>query len=66
LRILEFEMKVRDVIKEVELDGWNWHHAWQSPSIPPPIEIGHGNSGHPSEDLDPKTQRSMLKQAGLR
>lgn len=61
-------MKVRDVIKQVESDGWKlartrgshrqFHHAVK----PGTVTI----SGHPSGDLDPKTERSILKQAGLR
>ena len=61
-------MKVRDVIKLVESDGWklvrsrgshrHYHHD---------SELGIVTiAGHPFEDLDPKTQTSILKQAGLK
>jgi predicted RNA binding protein YcfA (HicA-like mRNA interferase family) len=61
-------MKVREVIKLVEADGWrmvrtrgsrrHYHH----PSKQGIVTI----AGHASEDLDPGTQAAILKQAGLK
>lgn len=61
-------MKVRDAIKLVESDGWklvrmrgshrHYHHQSKLGIVT--------MAGHPSEDLDPKTQASILKQAGLK
>ena len=60
-------MKVRDAIKLVEQDGWvmvrqrgshrQYHHA----AKPGTVTI----AGKPSLDLDPKTERSIRRQAGL-
>jgi predicted RNA binding protein YcfA (HicA-like mRNA interferase family) len=61
-------MKVRDAIKLVEGDGWKVvrirgsHRHYHHPSKPGIVTI----AGHPSEDLDPGTQASILKQAGLK
>ncbi len=61
-------MKVRDAIKLVESDGWRpvrtrgSHRHYHHPAKPGIVTI----AGHPSEDLDPKTQASILKQAGLK
>lgn len=60
-------MKVRDVIKVLEKDGWvldrtKGSHRQFVHTIKPGIVTV---SGHPSEDLRPKTLKSVLKQAGL-
>jgi predicted RNA binding protein YcfA (HicA-like mRNA interferase family) len=61
-------MKVRDVIKMVESDGWKIartrgsHRHYCHRSKPGIVTI----AGHPSKDLDPGTQASILKQAGLK
>jgi predicted RNA binding protein YcfA (HicA-like mRNA interferase family) len=61
-------MKVRDAIRMIESDGWRLtrtrgsHRQYRHPLKPGTVTI----AGHPSVDLDPKTQRSILKQAGLR
>ncbi|MCB9383175.1 MAG: type II toxin-antitoxin system HicA family toxin [Bryobacterales bacterium] len=61
-------MKIRDTIKLIEDDGWQLvrtrgsHQQYHRPSKPGTVTI----AGHPSADLDPKTERSILKQAGLR
>ena len=61
-------MKVRDAIKLVEADGWRLvrmrgsHRHYHHQSKLGIVTI----AGHPSEDLDPKTQASILKQAGLK
>jgi predicted RNA binding protein YcfA (HicA-like mRNA interferase family) len=61
-------MKVRDAMKMVEGDGWRMvnqegsHRQYKHPSKKGRVTI----AGHPSMDLDPKTQNSILKQAGLK
>jgi predicted RNA binding protein YcfA (HicA-like mRNA interferase family) len=61
-------MKVRDAIKLVKAEGWELvrthgsHRHYHHPSKLGIVTI----AGHPSEDLDPKTQASILKQAGLK
>ena len=61
-------MKVRDAIKLVEQDGWvlvrqkGSHRQYHHPTKPGTVTI----AGKPSLDLDPKTERSIQRQAGLR
>jgi predicted RNA binding protein YcfA (HicA-like mRNA interferase family) len=61
-------MKVRDIIKLVEADGWRLvrtrgsHRHYHHPSKQSIVTI----AGHPSEDLDAGTQAAILKQAGLK
>jgi len=61
-------MKVRDVIKLVEADGWylivtkGSHHQYKHPIKPGRVTI----AGHPSDDLAPGTLNSVLKQAQLK
>ena len=65
---IEARVKVRDAIKLVELDGWKLarmrgsHRQYHHPVKPGTVTI----AGHPSMELDPKTQSSILKQAGLK
>jgi predicted RNA binding protein YcfA (HicA-like mRNA interferase family) len=60
-------MKVRDVIKRVEQDGWvldrteGSHRQYRHPSKPGQVTI----AGHPSEEMHPKTLKSILRQAGM-
>jgi len=60
-------MKVRDAIKRIESDGWKLartrgsHRQYQHSTKPGTVTI----AGHPSADLAPKTEKSILKQAGL-
>jgi predicted RNA binding protein YcfA (HicA-like mRNA interferase family) len=60
-------VKVRDIIRMVEQDGWiqvrqkGSHRQYHHPSKAGTVTV----AGHPSMDLDPKTERSILKQAGL-
>jgi predicted RNA binding protein YcfA (HicA-like mRNA interferase family) len=60
-------MKIRDALKLVEKDGWRLvaqvgsHRQFKHAEKRGRVTI----AGHPSMDLDPKTQRSILKQAGL-
>ena len=61
-------MKIRDVIKLVEADGWvmvaqvGSHRQYKHPAKRGRVTL----AGHPSADIHPKTLRSILKQAGLR
>ena len=60
-------MKIREVIRLIEQDGWflvrtrgshrQYHHA----AKPGTVTI----AGHPGQDLHPKTLSSILRQAGL-
>ena len=60
-------MKVREVIKLIEKDGWyvvatkGSHRQYKHPSKPGRVTI----AGHPSHDLAPGTLNSILKQARL-
>lgn len=60
-------MKVGQIIKLIEGDGWAYHHStgshhhYKHPSKPGKVTI----AGKPSYDLPPKTEKSILKQAGL-
>ena len=62
------EMKVRDVIKTVECDGWKHmrtkgsHRQHKHPTKPGRITI----PGRLNDDLHPGTLKSILTQAGLR
>ena len=61
-------MKVRDAIKLMERDGWRLvkfrgsHLQYKRPTKKGRVTI----AGHSSMDLDPKTENSILKQAGLK
>jgi predicted RNA binding protein YcfA (HicA-like mRNA interferase family) len=60
-------MKVREVIKLIEDDGWylvatrGSHRQYKHPSKPGRVTI----VGHPSHDLAPATLNSIFKQAQL-
>lgn len=60
-------MKVRDIIKMLEVDGWyrvkakGGHRQYKHPSKPGRVTI----SGKASEDLAPGTLNSIFKQAGF-
>jgi predicted RNA binding protein YcfA (HicA-like mRNA interferase family) len=60
-------MKVRDVIKLVEADGWylvktvGSHRQYKHPGKAGRVTI----AGHPSDDLHPKTLASILRQAQI-
>jgi len=60
-------VKVRDAIRLVERDEWmqvrqkGSHRQYHHGEKPGTLTI----AGHPSMELDPKTQSSILKQAGL-
>jgi predicted RNA binding protein YcfA (HicA-like mRNA interferase family) len=61
-------VKVRDLIKMVEQDGWKYiyttgsHRHFKHPAKPGKVTI----PGHPGDDVHPTTLRSVLKQAGLK
>jgi len=60
-------MKIRDVIKLIETDGWysigqeGSHRHYKHPTKKGRVTV----AGHPSKDLHPKTLKSILRQAGL-
>jgi predicted RNA binding protein YcfA (HicA-like mRNA interferase family) len=60
-------MKVRDMIKLIEADGWylvvtkGSHRQYKHPSKPGRVTI----AGHPSHDLAPGTLNSIVKQAQI-
>ncbi len=62
-------MKVRDIIRRVEEDGWRMlarkgtgHRQYKHPAKKGRVTI----AGHPGDDVDPGTLASILKQAGLK
>jgi predicted RNA binding protein YcfA (HicA-like mRNA interferase family) len=61
-------MKVRDIIKLIESDGWyrvpaeGGHRQYKHPTKPGRVTV----AGHPSHDLAPGTLNSILKQAQLK
>jgi predicted RNA binding protein YcfA (HicA-like mRNA interferase family) len=61
-------MKVRDVIKRLEEDGWRLartkgsHRQFHHPAKPGTVTV----AGHPSVDIPPGTLNNILKQAGLK
>jgi predicted RNA binding protein YcfA (HicA-like mRNA interferase family) len=61
-------MKVRDVIKLIEADGWyivatkGSHRQYKHPKKPGRVTI----AGHPGDDLAPGTLNSILKQAQIK
>jgi predicted RNA binding protein YcfA (HicA-like mRNA interferase family) len=61
-------MKVRDIVKLVERDGWQHvrttgsHRHYRHPEKPGTVTI----PGHPSDDLSIGTEVSIFKQAGLK
>jgi predicted RNA binding protein YcfA (HicA-like mRNA interferase family) len=61
-------MKVRDVIKRLEGEGWRLartkgiHRQFHHPAKPGTAAV----AGHPSVDIPPGTLNNILKQAGLK
>jgi len=61
-------MKVRDIIKLIEADGWylvvtkGSHQQYKHTTKPGRVTI----AGHPNDDLAPGTLNSVLKQAKLK
>ncbi len=61
-------VKFRDIVRLTEEDGWRLarqtgsHRHYGHPGKPGTVTI----AGHPREDLHPKTQASIMRQAGLK
>ena len=61
-------MKVREIIKMVEAEGWylaatkGSHRQYKHPTKPGRVTI----AGHPGDDLRPGSLNSILKQAQLK
>jgi predicted RNA binding protein YcfA (HicA-like mRNA interferase family) len=61
-------MKVRDLIRQVEADGWRnvktrgSHRQYKHPNKPGRVTI----PGHSGDDVHPGTLKSVLAQAGLK
>jgi len=61
-------MKVRDLIKRLEADGWHQarqrgsHRQFQHPTKSGTVTV----SGKPNIDVPPGTLNNVLKQAGLK
>ena len=61
-------MKIRDIVKLVEADGWHQvgtrgsHRQYKHPAKPGRVTI----AGHHGDDLAPGTLNSILKQAKLK
>jgi len=61
-------MKVRDIMKLLERDGWylrqtrGSHRQYKHPTKPGRVTL----PGHPNDDLPPGTLNSVLKQARLK
>ncbi|MGN6372895.1 MAG: type II toxin-antitoxin system HicA family toxin [Solirubrobacteraceae bacterium] len=61
-------MKVRQIIKRIEWDGWRQvrqsgsHRHFRHPVKPGTVTV----AGHPNDDLHPKTKASIMWQAGLK
>lgn len=59
-------MKVREVLKKLNDDGWYLdrtrgdHRQFNHPTKPGTVTV----AGHPSDDLHPKTLKSIYLQAG--
>jgi len=62
------EVKFRELVTKIERDGWKrvfsrgGHLQYKHPSKKGRVTV----SGHPKDDVHPKTLRSILKQAGLK
>ena len=61
-------MKVRDLLKLLKADGWylvttvGSHRQFKHPKKPGRVTV----AGHSSDDVNPKTLNSILRQAGLK
>jgi predicted RNA binding protein YcfA (HicA-like mRNA interferase family) len=60
-------LKIRDIIRQIEKDGWTLHSTrgslrqFKHPAKPGRVTV----PGHPGDDLSPGMLSSILKQAGL-
>ena len=67
VRTLNTSMKIRDVIRAVEADGWREmrtrgsHRQFKHPAKPGKVTI----AGKPGDDIPADTLSSILRQAGL-
>ena len=62
-------MKVRDIIKRIEKDGWAMlpRTGTSHRQFVHSVKAGRVTiAGHPSLDVDPGTLKSILRQAGLK
>jgi predicted RNA binding protein YcfA (HicA-like mRNA interferase family) len=63
----EERMKTRDILRLIHDDGWyqvaqrGSHRQFKHPTKPGRVTI----AGHPSEEMDEGTRKSIFKQAGL-
>jgi len=63
-----YSVKVRDIVKLIEKDGWYWvrtkgsHHQYKHPTKPGLVTV----PGNPGDDVAPGTLNNILKQAGLK
>jgi len=61
-------MKVRDILRLIEREGWyhvatrGSHRQYKHPTKPGRVTV----AGKPGDDLKPGTQHSILRQAGLK
>lgn len=61
-------IKVRDVLKRLEGDGWimmrqtGSHRQFQHPTKPHTVTV----AGHPSETLPPGTYKAIRRRSGLK
>ena len=61
-------MKVRDLVRMIESDGWylvrtrGSHHQYKHPVKKGRVTV----PGHPGDDVHPATLKSVLVQAGLK
>jgi predicted RNA binding protein YcfA (HicA-like mRNA interferase family) len=61
-------MKVREILRLLREDGWHLvvtegsHRQFKHPAKPGRVTV----SGHPGDDVHPKTLKSILAQAGLK
>jgi predicted RNA binding protein YcfA (HicA-like mRNA interferase family) len=63
----ETQMKVRDIIRLIEKDGWRFHSQRGShQQYVHPIKTGRVTvAGKPGHDLHPKTEADIFRQAKL-
>jgi predicted RNA binding protein YcfA (HicA-like mRNA interferase family) len=60
-------MKVPDILRLIHDDGWRQvdqrrsHRQFKHPTKPGPATV----AGHPAEEMDEGTRKSILRQAGL-
>jgi len=61
-------VKVRDLVKLLESDGWYWvrtkgsHHQYKHPTKPGVVTV----PGSPGKDMGVGTLNNIFKQAGLK